>query len=417
MNMNNRKHRYDWLRIAALIPAVVAASAGTCVNVGDGTGFPRTTPWAAVTIDQGENVRPSVVLVEDLDRDTRDDVIVGYAGVSPATPGVTLFFREADDTLTAVTLSTDAILSGLEALATGDLDGDDAIDVVASCDGRLVYLHSGANPREASGWTASVIEDSSGQDLGQWQDVAIGDIDGLNGPDIVAACENAGRVAWFVSPADDVPDGAGWTRVDIDATTRSDARGVALADLDGDGRMDVVSTAAGEDDDRICWYRTPADPATQAWTKFPIGNLPGSDRMILADLDADGRSDVIVLNPGGRQAAWYQRPADATTAWTGFLIAEYETATPVDLRATDVDGNGQVDVIVATRQPGSLRWFTPLGATSDLWTENIVADPAADVDRFAVAEFTGDERRDIVAPLIADTTDGDRIERFENPED
>jgi len=309
-------------------------------------------------------------------------------------------------------------LNGISALAIGDLDGDGERDLVAACNGRLLYLHSGADPRQAGDWSSNIIDQSSGTNINQWNDVAIGDIDGANGLDIVACNALVGRLSWFKSPAANIATGTGWARTDVDATTRSNAQGVALDDFNGDGRLDVISTAPGETSRRISWYANPTDPVNGTWTKNTIGNLPACTRVITADLDADGRNDVVSINPTGRQVGWYKQPTDAISAWSGFLITQYTTNQPTDVKAVDVDGNNQIDLIVSTQSSGSLRWFTPTPnqAQTVQWVENNLIDLDFSVGRIAVADLNGDGRADVVTPLQGSAAAQDEISWFENPE-
>lgn len=92
--------------------------------------------------------------------------------------------------------------------------------------------------------------------------------------------------------------------------------GLAIADVDGDGRADLLLADARE----IAWYHSPD------WRKSVIArDLTTKDHVCIAarDLDGDGRAEIAVgagWNPGdtvGSGAIFLlERPADSTQPWT-----------------------------------------------------------------------------------------------------
>ncbi len=413
--------RQSLIRWTACLLSMVVLTGTSCLGTTSSSGFPKTTPWTLHTINTGAAVRPTVCEVFDFNNDGRLDVLAGYAGLNADLPSIFIHFQDDVDNFTSVLLASSAEIAGVTALAIADLDDDGHRDVVAACNGRLLYLHSPADPRQAAGWTATTIDNSSGAGFGQWTDVVVGSIDGTNGPDIIACNNNTGRLCWFMSPSASIANGTGWTRVDIDATTRTNAAGVTIADFDADGDNDVISTApneAGGSAFRIAWYQHPTDPVADAWTKIKVGDLTAATRVVLADLNADGRSDVIALNGTGRQIGWYVRPSDATATWSGFLITQFTSNMPVDVKAADLDGNNQIDLVVATQASNTLRWFTPTPnhVQTDQWIENNLVDLDASPGRIALGDMDADGRPDVIVPLQGTTTAQDSIAWYENPE-
>jgi len=407
-------HQSAWLAFA--LPVL---SGLTCLNPGPQI-IGKTATWQQRTVNSVANVRPSAVQIADFDGDSKLDIVVAYEGSPPSPPAVIIFFQTDVDTWSGVQIGGGTDLAGVAALTIGDVDADGHGDVIAACNGRLLYLHSPADPRQTAGWTASTIANSDDSGVGQWSDVLVANIDGANGIDIVASNSTKSWLSWFVNPGN-AANGTGWTRVQIDAVSRSGAAGVAIDDVDADGRNDVLSTAPSETSARVAWYKNPATPATTAWTKYTIGNMAAATRIVIGDLNVDGRNDAVPINGPGHQVGWYVHPATATSTWTGYEIAEFTIPTaappqPVDVKVADVNGNNQPDVIVACNTPGRLRWFIPVGAQTNPWGENNIRDFTHDLGRIAVGDINADGRPDVVAPLRATGSLADSVVWLENPE-
>lgn len=101
--------------------------------------------------------------------------------------------------------------------------------------------------------------------------------------------------------------------------------GIALADVDGDGKTDILLA----DKDAIVWYQNPT------WQKHFISHkLTDRDHVCIAarDIDGDGKAEVAVgaqWNPGDTEtsgAVFYMKPpADRTQLWTPVPLAHEPT--------------------------------------------------------------------------------------------
>jgi hypothetical protein len=202
---------------------------------------------------------------------------------------------------------------------------------------------------------------------------------------------------------DDRDSTISWKKTVIDGKFRSE--GVAIADVNKDGRLDVL---VGDS-----WYEAPT------WVKHDI-RKPGDYRDGLEkysecmscwtdDLNGDGWADQIVIGFPGKPAYWYENPKgkeDHSPQHEIWHSACNETPLYVDLFG---DGHR---VLVMGWQPkgkdneGQMAWFAPGSDPTQPWEMHPVSEPSRPghiipgTFRFShglgVGDLNGDGRRDVI---------------------
>jgi hypothetical protein len=174
----------------------------------------------------------------------------------------------------------------------------------------------------------------------------------------------------------------------FDASTDADAtdgQAVAIADLDGDGRLDVVRTIFATDE--VAVLRGNGDGTLATVHRFAVGDGPLA--LAIGDLDGDGILDVITGNKNGVDVSILHGLGDATFAPERREAAgSFAAAT---LMVTDIDGDGVRDLAAATPigiavRPGTgggmlgpLQFLLLGTATSDLAFVDIDGDGRLDL--------------------------------------
>lgn len=258
----------------------------------------------------------------------------------------------------------------------------------------------------AAPWARHVIDNSSTGADG----VRLADIDGDGLLDITTGWEQGGVVRVYFNPGPRFAKQA-WPAVSVgSAPSVEDA---VFADLEGDGVLDVVSSAEG-DTRTVFVHWAPKDKArlrdSAAWTTQPIPVTQGKAQwMFAAPAQLDGRHGIDLIlgskadKSGGAAVGWLEAPANPRdlSAWRWHELRR--AAWVMGIEASDMDGDGDLDIVVSERFDGpqsGVFWLENPGkerAATVNWREHRIGLAGEDALFFAQADIDGDGLRDVVA--------------------
>ena len=312
---------------------VVAAQSNGTVSGGAIIVFAQLGGGAFATpavYSLGTDVFPAMLVADDFDHDGRIDVAVTTGQNVPV-----VLLQTFAGTLGTPRALTPTRADDAELVAAGDFDGDGRADLVVAG-----YGAAGADVwYQADGLTAAhnVACDHVGPNA-----IAVGDFDGDGATDVALTSYDSGALCVFLQRTGALTDA-----VVTPEPEDPPPEFLAAGDVDGDGRTDLVFTSglkkAGQ---YLAVLHGNGDGSFTLAATLDTDYWPNG--ALVADVDGDGRSDVIVPHFDMLAVGIYRQRADGSLApeeeypyTTSQLSSSAEQLTAVG----DVDGDGKPDIV------------------------------------------------------------------------
>ena len=330
-------------------------------------------------------------------------------------------------------------LRGSQSLQVADFDKDGHLDIV-SAHRESSHIRIAFGSDDPGEWFRLSL--AEGPEAGGVADVAVADLNADGFPDLVAACEK-GHLLYLENPGGTVR-GWRWRRkIPTDPSAGRSFVSVAIADLNGDARPEIVATyrqgSTGNDPnmesnqaDSVSWYEIPDNPLNaDAWRETVLLTVSSPVIAEPIDLDGDGDTDLFAASQGEEPIFWLENLGGEELAFQRhpILVPDGNNLDQVGSAVAfpDFNADGRLDVVLI-KKPHSFVWLEQPPEPAEPWNLHSIGTIAPDEPAgLVLADVNGDGNQDLVTgssshgPHEEDGDDVDvsdpvgRLAWFENP--
>jgi hypothetical protein len=364
------------------------------VNNGDGT-FKTGVYYSAgteTTDNTAANISPLAVTIADVNGDGKNDLVVSNHDAGD----MTVLLGNGDGTVKVPTVGYNTGGTPKTSAIVEDFNGDGIPDIVVpDYNFSFVYLqgYGDGTFRGAQDFFSPV---PGGFSAGATA-IATGDFNGDGYPDLVVG--NYGfnppngsgmGVTLFLSN----PDGS--LQPGINLGTGGSYQGVAVADFDGDGNLDIA--AVNESNNGVEVYYGKGNGSFNSPSFFPTGGS-NAFKIIAGDFNGDGHPDLAVLNTGNNNVSVLLNDGHGNF---GTAVTYGTNGTGTGIAAADVNGDGILDVVV----PQSSQGVDVLLGKGDGTFQTAKTSTFAfnNLGNVALGDLNGDGKLDIAVTVADHTT-------------
>ncbi len=288
-----------------------------------------------------------------------------------------------------------------------DLDGDGAVDIVSSCEGRTktMFFHWAPTDRNSyldeAAWETQAVP--STKNAQSWMFALPMDVDGRNGIDLIVSSKGGGAsIGWLESP-ENPRDVSAWKYHRL-----RDAGWIMSLekfDMDGDGDLDVVASDRKGAKRGVLWLQNPGVKAARKGAVWKDHSIGGTGREVMFLDVATSKAGVLEEVVVATKPVEFRRigRGEGILPWVETIesLPGKQLGTAKSVRKADIDLDGISDFVFSCEQASGAKtglvWLKGRTSGDPYWTLKELAGPkGVKYDLLQLADLDADGDLDVI---------------------
>lgn len=216
------------------------------------------------------------------------------------------------------------------------------------------------------------------------------DNDGDN--DVLSASDNDNKIAWYENL-----DGAGsfGSQQIIENSFSGDLNSVYASDIDLDGDMDVLASFSS--DQLINWYENLDGQGNFGSAQMVASNVGAVSDLQATDIDLDGDMDIVAISASFSNNVYWIENLNGLGSFGQVNVISSNSNVARGVYSCDLDGDGDKDIVVASSFDDEIEWYENIDGLGTFGTEQILSINSDNAYSVYASDINGDGRMDVIS--------------------